>query len=236
MLLVVSTLVVLVDDPARRAAIVDWIITQVPPLEDVARAIVEGLADSARLGTVVGAVGLVWGISGFYLALESTMERAFPGTRMRNPWVARIRGVIAVLVIVVGVLVAFLASGVLSFLWRFLPVPGGEDLVSGSAVLAVSGSILVSGLVYRFAPSDHPSFRALLPPAVLTGMAIGGLTAFFGLLAPYLVAGFIGLGVIASVFVALVWLRLVFQFLLYGAALARIRRDRERARMRPVTI
>ena len=35
-----------------------------------------------------------------------------------------------------------------------------------------------------------------------------------------------GLGVLASVFVALVWFNWIFQILLYGGAWARLRRDR----------
>jgi len=37
-----------------------------------------------------------------------------------------------------------------------------------------------------------------------------------------------GFGVIAAVFGALVWLNLSYQILLYGAAWARVRRDRQR--------
>ena len=40
----------------------------------------------------------------------------------------------------------------------------------------------------------------------------------------------VALGVVGSVFISLLWLYLVFQVLMYGAAFARLRRDRDRVR------
>jgi uncharacterized BrkB/YihY/UPF0761 family membrane protein len=57
---------------------------------------------------------------------------------------------------------------------------------------------------------------------------IGLLTTGFGTLAPLLVQGFMALGVMASVFVALVWFNWTFQIMLMGASYARLCRDRSR--------
>ena len=38
------------------------------------------------------------------------------------------------------------------------------------------------------------------------------------------------MGIVGSVFISLLWLYLVFQALMYGAAFARLRRDRDRVR------
>ena len=46
------------------------------------------------------------------------------------------------------------------------------------------------------------------------------MTLFYGLLSPWLVSSFAAFGVMASVFVALVWLRIVFLAMAYGAAMA----------------
>ena len=61
-------------------------------------------------------------------------------------------------------------------------------------------------------------------------MAIGGLTTLFGWIAPLIVRHWLTLGIVGSVFIALIWLNLVFQSLVYGAAFARLRRDRDRVR------
>ena len=70
----------------------------------------------------------------------------------------------------------------------------------------------------------------ILVPAIVAGTAIGLLTSLFGVLAPMLAGGFTSLGVIASVFIALVWLNWLFQALLLGAAYARQRDVQQRHR------
>jgi len=49
------------------------------------------------------------------------------------------------------------------------------------------------------------------------------MTLFYSFISPWLVSGFQAFGVMASVFVALIWLRVVFLAMIYGAAMARYR-------------
>jgi uncharacterized BrkB/YihY/UPF0761 family membrane protein len=60
------------------------------------------------------------------------------------------------------------------------------------------------------------------------GLVIGAFTSLFGWVAPLLVRQWVALGIVGSVFIALVWLNLVFQALIYGAAWARLHRDHDR--------
>ena len=78
-----------------------------------------------------------------------------------------------------------------------------------------------------------PSLRAALPAAIAAGVSIGLLTDLFSLIAPLLIGGMSGFGFVATVFGALVWLNLSYQILLFGAAWARVRRDREALRAAP---
>ena len=57
--------------------------------------------------------------------------------------------------------------------------------------------VLVVLAIYRLVPTAPPSLRAALPPAILAGVGIGLLTNLFGLLAPLLIGGLSGFGVIA---------------------------------------
>ena len=88
-------------------------------------------------------------------------------------------------------------------------------------------------LVYVAVPPDGPTIRQAVVPAVIVGIAVGLHTAAFGLLAPFLVRQWLALGIVGSIFIALVWFNLVFQALLYGAAFTRLRRDRDRSRSGP---
>jgi uncharacterized BrkB/YihY/UPF0761 family membrane protein len=176
------------------------------------------------------------------------MQRMFPGPLYRDVIRTRIRGILAVVLIFGGMLVAVVAVFVLPLLsaWladrcldlESLDVPLIRqacqlDLADIGALVAVAASIAVASLaallVYVAVPPDGPSLRQALGPAVLVGIAIGLLTSLFGLIAPLLVEQWLALGVVGSVFVALVWFDLVFQVLLYGAAFARLQRDRDRA-------
>jgi uncharacterized BrkB/YihY/UPF0761 family membrane protein len=87
--------------------------------------------------------------------------------------------------------------------------------------------VLVALAVYKLVPTAPPSLRAALWPAIAAGIGIGLLTDLFSVLTPLLIGSLSGLGIIATVFGALVWLNFSYQILLYGAAWARVRRDRE---------
>jgi membrane protein len=226
LLLVVSLLIVVAVDEGTRSRITDWIITQVPPLASVASEIVLSVKDSAKVGTVIGIVGFVWGASGFYLALENALGRFFPSRRGRDPVMGRVRSIIAVLLVVFGVLGAFLVSVVLSSIAGFLG-HGAEGAVA--LLFTVGAASLICLACYRLVPVEPPGIGAAALASLLVGTFIGLITALFGAIAPWLIGGFQGLGAIASVFIALIWFGYVFQALLYGAAYARMRDVRARA-------
>lgn len=228
-LAVVAFLGLLINDPVSRAQTVAFIIRQVPPLEPVAQSIVDTLADGSRIGSIIGIVGVVWGASGFYGALEGATGLLFPGSGARGVVQQRVRGVIGVFSLVGLVFAAVVANTVIGGLASLVTIPALDIFWLASPVVACLAGILVCFIVYVVVPVRGPSVRAAQRPAVVAGIGIGLLTALFGLIAPLLVRGFAALGVIASVFAALIWLNFIFQVLLYGAAWACIRRDRERA-------
>ena len=218
LLLVMSLLVVTVDDAAARQRVIDWIIVQVPPLQEVARTVVTNLASGARIGTVVGSVLFLWGASGFYLGLDGAIDRLIPGGRPENPILSRVKAVLAVALLVFAALAAFVVGAIASV------VSFGAWAPLLSPLAAMLGAVLVCLAVYLLLPNQRPSLREAAPAAVGAGIGIGALTAFFGVLAPLLVGGFSALGVVASVFVALVWFNWTFQMLLFGAGYVGLRR------------
>jgi membrane protein len=248
LLLFASLLGWLIEDQATRDRLMGQLIEQVEPLRDVAGAILDGLAGSARTGTFVGLVGLLWGASGFYGSLQSAMQRMFPGPGTRDILATRIRGVLSVALILVALLSAVLILVVAPLVtewlrgtalyrdseWLRALTPG--DVAASVGTLSVIGvAVMACLVVYVEVPPDGPTLRQALPPAGVAGLVIGLLTALFGQLAPLLVRQWLGLGVVGSVFIALVWFNLVFQVLLYGAAFAKLRRDRDRRRA-PATL
>jgi membrane protein len=216
----------LVADPVQRQALVDQVVGIFPPLAGVFASSLDGAVAQRGALSIVGVIGLLWGASAFYGGLDEVMRRLFSGGGVRNELSRRVRGAVTIVV-----LIALIGGTVsLSGIWAAL-----DQLVAGlvfwrylAPAIALAVMVLVVLAVYRFVPTAPPSLRAALPPAIAAGVGIGILTNLFSLLTPLLIGGMSGFGVIAAVFGALVWLNFSYQILLFGAAWARVRRDRER--------
>lgn len=249
LLLFVGLLGVLVEDAALRGRLIQGLVDQLDPIRDVAEEVINGLADNGRTGTVVGVLGLLWGASGFYGALQGAMQRMFPGPGSRDFLQTRLRGTVAVVVVLgvllLAVVLIFAVPLINEWFDRRCAALGALDLpLLRSAcdidIAQVTGAIGVVGavgiaflavlLVYVVVPPDGPSLRQAIWPAAIVGVVIGLFTSLFGWVAPLLVRQWLTLGIVGSVFISLIWFNLVFQALIYGAAFARLRRDRDRAR------
>jgi uncharacterized BrkB/YihY/UPF0761 family membrane protein len=181
---------------------------------------------SAVLTRLVGLVGLLWGSSSYYAALDEVMRRIFDATHVRGFIEQRLRGVITVVVLVARMFLTLALSSIAAIVGQRV----GEDfglIGIATTLVALGVMVLVVLIAYRFVPAAPPSWRAALPPAIAAGFGIGILTGVFSLLTPWLIGGLLAFGVIATVFGALIWLSFSYQILLYGAAWARIRRDSE---------
>ena len=186
-------------------------------MASVAAEIVNSVKDSARVGTIIGLVGFLWGASGFYLSLENALGRFFPSRRGRDPILGRVRSMVAVLLVVAGVLTAFGVSVILSLIgpmawWRSSRHSSPSWPRPSSASPAIG-----------WCRSSRRSLRAAAPAALLAGLFIGLLTALFGFISSQFFGGLVAVKALTSVFLALVWFGYVFQGLLYGAAFARMR-------------
>jgi membrane protein len=215
----------LIADPGQRASLLSQLVSYVPPLADFFRTSLEGVVSGRGALSIIGVIGLLWGASAFYGVLDEVMRRIFSGGGVRNEFSRRIRGfaTIVIMLLVVGITIS------LSGVWALLDQLVGELVIWRylAPLFTIAVMVLVVLLVYLVVPTAPPSVRAGLPPAILAGLGIGILTNVFSLLAPLLIGGMAGFGVIATVFGALVWLNFSYQILLYGAAWARIRRDHE---------
>ena len=237
LLFMIGLLGFLIGDPARAQEIVESLVDRVPAVADLADAVLDQLVAGRGAFSIVGIVGVAWGASGFYGSLDETMRRMFPGGAPRSIIVQRIRGVVAVFGLVGAALAAVIATSVVSLLDAVLILPEGIEWIRVlSTILMIVVFILVVLFTYLVVPTASPPLRAALPPALVAGVGIGLLTALFSVLAPFLVGRLSGLGLLATVFGALVWLRLIFEMLVYGAGWARIRRDRTRRKSTTPTL
>ncbi len=125
--------------------------------------------------------------------------------------------------IIVGVLAAVFVAGVVTVVARALQLDSEWILTVASpmATLAIASGIVYG--IYRGIPANPPTSHSARLPAIMVGVAIAAMTLLYGVISPWLVSGFQAFGVMASVFVALVWLRVVFLAMVHGAAMARYR-------------
>jgi len=215
-----------VDDEARRAAVVTAIAEVLPPLRDIVRLVLDEAARAAGAISVVGGLTLVWGASRFAVGFEDAMRRIFGGERRRGFVRRNAAALVAVLGLIGVAILGAVLAGVSSFLdaaeARGGPVVG---FVIGT-VLGVVPSLLAMAsvaLVYRLVPVLAPRWRAIVPPAVAVALVLTILTRVFVFIAPRLVGAAATIGALATAFAALAWLSLSFQAILLGAAWVRQR-------------
>jgi uncharacterized BrkB/YihY/UPF0761 family membrane protein len=221
-ILVVAGVFFLVDDPRFRQEAVDLINRAFPALSGFTDTAVLGAHELAAVGGIIAIVGFMWGASGLYLNLTRAMERFFPGERVSGS-LARVVGVLLVLVMIVAVLAAVFMAGVVTVVAQALQLDVEWILTAVSVVATMLLGAVIVYAIYRVIPANPPGRHSARLPAALVGVAIALITLLYSLVSPWLVTGFEVFGVAASVFAALVWLRVVFLAIVYGAAMTRYR-------------
>ncbi len=222
LILVIAGIFLLVDDPQFRQDAIEVINQAFPAFTGITDTAVEGARELAAVGGLVALIGFLWGASGLYLNLTRAMERFFPGERVSGV-LARVVGVLLVLLIIVGVLAVVLIAGVVTVIIHALELDSEWILTAVSSVATFGIAAAIVYAIYRVIPSNPPSARSAWLPAVLVGLAIALMTLLYSALSPLLVSSYAAFGVMASVFVALIWLRVVFLAMIYGTAMARYR-------------
>ncbi len=218
----------LLVDPELAAAVASAVGVVAPPLEPLAVAALEELRRGAVAFSVVGILGLAWGASRLYRALDAAIGRIFHAAPRRSAVARAVRGLFAVVVglgVVVGlaVLVGLAAALEAGPLPEPLAAAAGPLLVLLPSALAVTGLCLLAAAVYRWVPTRHVPWSALLPPAIGAGFGIAVFSQLFAVLAPRLIGVGVLVGSSVGLLAALVWLGVFFQILLLGAAWTRRR-------------
>jgi membrane protein len=229
LLLALSIAGLLLGDPAAREQVVSVIATAFPPLEDLARAALSQVAAGAVPSGILAVVGLLWGSSRFYAALDNAFSRVFHNAPRRNEVVRTIRGLVVTGLFVALPIMALVAGSLATWLLDMVPGAVEADGVRRGlwqlATPLLSFALFFAGTVavYRWVPAVRVPVRALLPPAVLAAIVLSVFTQVFTFIAPRL-AGIAALyGAFVAVFALLAWLSIGFNVLLLGASWTRVR-------------
>jgi len=220
-----------IGDPLDRAAVIDTITTVAAPLRPFLTDSLDALTAEATSVSVVGFVTLAWGASRFLIALEYALARILSGDEKRGFLERQIVGLLAVVGLVGAVVGGAILAGVASFVAAFAEEVGPGQIVSSTVELAfgavaIAVTTLATAAVYRFLPAGTPSWRSIAVPTIVVAIALAIATRLFVFVAPRLIGAAAILGTLATVFVALAWLGIVFQAILIGAAWIRARSER----------
>jgi YihY family inner membrane protein len=229
LLLVIAVVGVVVDDPTVRADVAASIARAVPPLEGIAATALNQVAGGAVPTSIVAILGLLWGSSRFYTALDDAFSRIFHNAPRRNLVQRSVRGVVLMILVIIVPIAALVSGSVVS--WLLDVAPGGSEIGNlarttwriASPLASVVLFVGVTAIVYRFVPARPVSLHALGRPALAVGLAIAAFTQVFTFIAPRLVGAAALYGTFVTVFALLAWLSVSLNVLLLGGAWTRVR-------------
>src|SRR5262245_30044889 len=228
-LLLASVAGLFIANAADRAEVVEVIVSVVPPLADIIRAVLDEVAKDAAAGSLIGLALLIWGTSRFAVAFDKAIARVMGGSRARGLLKRNLGAIAAVALMIGAILLSTVLAGALEFLERAaqngaIPLLG-DALGVALGLLPVLVTIGATILVYRVVPVPAPPWGAVVVPGIAVGIAFTVVARLFAYLAPRLIGAAALLGTLATAFAALAWLSLSFQALLLGAAWVRDRTD-----------
>jgi YihY family inner membrane protein len=223
----------LVSDPAFQAELAERLGDIFPPLSDLFDDALAAVSEGAGVTSIIGLVGLLWGVTQFYATLDLAFSRIFRDAPERDFARRTLRGFVWVLLLVGSVLIVVVVAGLTSFVDAIQPAEEGalrpvRSLIASPLTMFLLG-VAVVAVAYRVLPPRSPSWRSILPAAIFVGIAVTLLTQLFTLLVPFLVGAAAIAGSLAAAFIALAWLSFSFQALLYGAAWVSVLESRRAA-------
>lgn len=234
----VGVLGYLVPAEADRQRLLENFTGGLAPFLPVARDALSTVAAHARTFSIIGLVGLAWGASHFYGALDTAIARVFSLAPARGMFDRILRGFVSVLLLVGGLLSGIAIAAIQAVVSSGIHVgPQGDAgrLVSAVAFPAVTAVVIVAAVavLYRVVPNTNVPIPVLRLPALVAGLVLTALAELLVYLAPLLTGALSVFGGVAVMFAALAWLHLASQVLLIGAAWTRVRLDDAVERVEP---
>jgi membrane protein len=219
LLLLVSILGFLIADPEQRDQVLEALAAQIPPLEDLISEMLEQISQGAWTFSIIGIIGVVWGASRVYAALDTSVALFFP----REPRRDIVRQTIESLACV-GFFMGSVLGGAALLLFvadlSIVPSGGPDQLVRRliAVVLMTAWFVGALFLAYWYVPARRVPWRDAAVPALVAGVVVSAVTQIFAIIAPIFFRSLAIYGTFVALFAALVWLSLCTQVVLLGVA------------------
>ncbi len=238
LLLVLAVIGIVITDGEIQDRLVQGIGELFPPLEPLVETAFAQVSAGAVPTTIFAVVGLLWGSSRFYAALDYAFSRVFRTAPRRNEVERGLRGVLVSVVFIALPIVVVIVGAIATWVMDLAPELGEFDgeirgLVQLGSPLSTWVLFTVGiAVVYRFVPNTRVQIGDLGWPAILAGTVIAIFTQIFTFIAPRMLQWAALFGALLSVFAVLIWLSISLNVLLFGAAWVKVR-VRERKDRQP---
>jgi uncharacterized BrkB/YihY/UPF0761 family membrane protein len=232
-LLIVGLIGFLVRDPVRATALVEELAVRLPPLAELLRTGLERVADAAVEFSIVGLLGLSWGIGRFYGDLDTAFGRIFSGDHQRSLVTKLVRG-FGVAGILVAAIVGSVVLGTITALVDailpadVLPIVNGVASF-GFALAPILLYVASVGAIYRWVPPSTVPWRYAGRPTLVVALGLALLSNVFVTIQGRLLGALEIFSGFVVVLATVIWLSLGFQLLLIGAAWVRVRQKAVRS-------
>jgi membrane protein len=226
-LFIIGLLGFVVRDPVRLATIVGEIGGRVPPLAGLIETGLSRVAESATSFSILGVLGLAWGASRFYGALDDAFARVFHDAPARDLLARIVRGLFLIGLLVAVLVGSLVVAGIGSFVDTYLHPDDSIVLFlawrATAQLVGVALYVVTIGAIFRWVPPRPPSWAAIRLPAVIVAILLWLLTNAFVLVESRLVGALELFSGFAIVLATMIWLSFGFQLLLLGAAWTYVR-------------
>jgi membrane protein len=189
LILVVSVLGLVLNDPETQETVVDWLLDALPLTED-ARADVEravdGIATPASAAGLVSIAALVWAASGAMATVRIGLDQVWEPPLRRPAGRAKLLDLLLVLVAGLLVLVSIGLTVVIEVVLDRTDLGAFESVVSAAGELTrlALPFVFTFGtfvLLYTHVPAARPPARSVWPGALLAALAFEGLKFGFAI-------------------------------------------------------
>ncbi len=205
---------VLDDNPSLRDDVIDSAVARIPVIGDQVADQVQPLTGNS-LALAIGLLGALWAGLGVTLALSRAFAAIWDVPRVDQPngIMARVRGLVALVVLAIVLIVATAASGLAA---GGGIGPGAERLAALALALIVNLIVFLGG--FWLLGGRARNLRDLLPGAVLAAVGSLALQSLGGWYIDYVIAGASNTyGVFALVIGLLSWFLVAAHVVLIGA-------------------
>ncbi len=219
LLLLVSLLGFLIADPNERDRVLEFLASQIPPLEDLIAEMLKQISEGAWTFSIIGLIGLVWGASRVYAALDTSVALFFPREPRRDV-VRQTLESLACVAFFIGSVLGAAALLLFASDLSFIPSDGADRLARRLVAVLIMTAWFIGTLflAYWYVPARRVRWRDALIPAVVAGIGVSVITQVFAIVAPIFFRSLRVYGTFVALFAALIWLSLCTQIVLLGVA------------------